>query len=132
MRNTRELATAAAAAIALLVAASTADADSVRSGTFSGASGHATSGTVTIRADGDGYVVTLESDFRFDGAPDPRFAFGDARSADAATIFGKLGKNSGEQTYRVPASVDPGRFAVFYLWCKRFDVPLGKATLTAR
>ena len=102
------------------------------SGSFTGASRHETSGTVTISSDAGGYVVTLGSDFAFDGAPDPKLAFGSARTIDAKTIFAPLAKNAGRQSYRLPASIEPSAFSTFYLWCQRFNVPLGKASLARR
>ena len=71
---------ALAAAVAALLALSTfgAQADSIAaSGDFRGATGHATSGGVSIvkRADG-GYSVVLGDDFSFDGAPNPRVGLG--------------------------------------------------------
>jgi hypothetical protein len=102
------------------------------SGTFKGASRHKTSGTVTISSDASGFVVTLGNDFSFDGAPDPKLAFGNARTVDKKTIFAPLAKNAGRQSYRLPASIEPASFSTFYLWCQRFSVPLGTATLARR
>ena len=53
----------------LMFSAQTTAAETVASGTFNGASGHVTSGTVTlVNASGELQVV-LGDDFNFDGAP---------------------------------------------------------------
>lgn len=47
-----------------------------RAGTFTGASGHITTGGIwAIKAGGGGAVVILGNDFSLDGAPDPRVGF---------------------------------------------------------
>jgi hypothetical protein len=75
------------------------------SGTFYGASDHATSGTASIfRVDGQ-WVVSFGSDFSFDGAPDPHVALGhDGYRADAT--LGKLSSNNGAQVYAIPGGLD--------------------------
>lgn len=98
------------------------------SGSFQGVSGHRTSGSVSIQKTAQGYILTLGRDFRFDGAPDPKLAFG--RNGYArGTIFTRLASNSGQQRYRIPASLDPNQFTEVWLWCERFNVPLGVAQL---
>ena len=39
--------------------------------------------------------------------------------------------NSGEQSYQIPASVDPGDYTEVWVWCEQYAVPLGVATLKA-
>jgi hypothetical protein len=98
------------------------------SGTFHGASGHATSGTASIfRVDGQ-WVVSLGSDFSFDGAPDPHVALGhDGYRADAT--LGKLSSNHGAQLYAIPSNLDVADFNEVWIWCEKFSVPLGTAKL---
>lgn len=122
------------AAILLLAAAgfASATAAEVRTGKFAGASNHQTRGTVTVRSDAGATVVILSDDFFFDGAPDPKLAFGNHQTIDKATIFAPLARETGRQSYRLPAGVDPSGFSHLYLWCERFAVPLGKARLTSR
>ena len=120
-----------AAVIALTFAAPQivlADSHAVASGSFRGASGHSTKGGVSIVQQDGGYVAVLESDFRLDGAPDPRLGFG-KDGYDTDTTFAVLESNSGRQEYRIPARIDPKDFNEFYVWCEKFSVPLGVAKL---
>lgn len=118
------------AAFALAVtfaAAFDASADTLK-GSFEGRSDHVVRGTVTIEPRGEGYQVVLSEDFFLDGAPDPKLAFGlDGIAED--TIFAPLDKNTGAQTYALPAEIDPTEYNEFYVWCEQFSVPLGLASL---
>ena len=100
------------------------------SGTFNGASNHVTKGAVTVTKNADGTAtVTLAADFWFDGAPDPHVGFGNNGSFSKSTNLGLLRSNSGEQSYTVPASINVDDFNEVYIWCVRFAVPLGVATI---
>ncbi len=98
------------------------------SGKFRGKSGHAASGGVKVVKTADGIRVVLEPDFRFDGAPDPKLGFG-KNGYVKSTQFSALKSNSGEQTYRIPSSIDPAKYGEFWIWCQQYSVPLGVATL---
>lgn len=119
-----------AAALAMLLWGSTVTAEDpvIASGAFEGQSGHTTLGTVTIKKTSDGVVVVLESDFSFDGAPDPKLGFGN-NGYDQSTTFSALKSNKGAQTYVVPTSVDLADYNEIYVWCEQYNVPLGKARL---
>lgn len=98
-------------------------------GTFKGASDHITTGTVTIEKHDGKYVVTLQDDFSLDGAPDPKLGFGNSGKYDGATTFHVLTKLNGKQVYELPASIDPTAYNEFYIWCEKFSVPLGVASI---
>lgn len=95
-------------------------------GNFEGASNHETTGRVEIVTKDGKTTVTLLSDFRFDGAPDPKVAFG-KNGFIKSTILGPLQSNSGKQTYEVPAGLDVSDMNEVWIWCERFNVPLGVA-----
>ncbi len=101
----------------------------VSSGSFVGKSKHVTAGSATIRKSSEGYVLELGDDFDFDGAPDPKFAFG-KNGVNKETIFSALKENKGAQSYEIPDSINPQEFNEIWLWCKKFDVPLGVAKLS--
>jgi hypothetical protein len=120
----------AAAAVALFATVTAlADHHLVGTGSFSGKSDHVTSGSVAIEKSGEGFVLKLGDDFNFDGAPDPKLAFG-KDGYQKATLFSKLQKNKGAQTYPLPADYNPADYNEVWLWCQKFDVPLGLAKLT--
>lgn len=103
--------------------------ETTTSGTFVGASGHETAGSVTVRTDQAGATVMLGDDFMLDGAPDPKLGFGTDGSYDPSTTFAPLDRDRGAQNYQVPATIDPAAYNEFYIWCERFSVPLGVARL---
>jgi hypothetical protein len=109
----------------------TAGADEIaKRGVFKGASNHATSGGVSVvKAANTQSVVILGPDFSLDGAPDPYVGFGKNGRYDKRASLGKLGKNNGKQVFKVPSSVNISDYNEVYIWCRKFGVPLGVATL---
>lgn len=117
-------------AIVLGAAAAPASAETVSSGTFTGASDHITTGAVEVIKNADGsHTIVLGEDFSLDGAPDPRVGLGQNGFYDGNTDSGKLGNLTGSQSFTVPASVDISKFNEVYIWCEKFSVPLGIAKL---
>jgi hypothetical protein len=45
--------------------------------------------------------------------------------------LGKLKGNKGDQAYAIPAGTDLDRLGSVSIWCKRFSVSFGAATLTS-
>lgn len=101
----------------------------ITTGTFAGASNHATTGSVSIVKTADGLNVVLGADFSFDGAPDPKVGFGTSGKYDGASQLSDLQADSGEQTYPIPESVTVGDYDEIYIWCKKYNVPLGVAKI---
>lgn len=122
----RDIAFALAAALGLPVAAAVAGEGT---GTFTGASGHATAGSVEVIRTASGWEIRLGGDFSFDGAPDPRVGFGSGGVFAPGTDFDRLRAQSGAQVYKVPEGIDPTGFDEVYVWCQRYSVPLGVAKL---
>jgi len=130
MRSTFiRLAAAASVATLAALAAPAIAADAGSTGLFSGRSGHATSGSVKIVKDGDGYIVELGPNFSLDNGPDPKVGFGRDGKFVPGTLIGALKSLKGSQSYRAPASLDIRTFDQVYIWCERFAVPLGAAQL---
>ena len=101
----------------------------VASGTFVGASGHETRGGVSVVKDGSGLEVVLAGDFFLDGAPDPKVGFGKDGDYDSKSQLAHLKANAGKQEYKIPGSVNVSDYNEIYIWCEKFSVPLGIATL---
>jgi hypothetical protein len=97
-----------------------------RLATFSGASNHVATGRVEIAKKNGEYVVNLLDDFTFDGAPDPKIAFGN-NGYDKSTLMGKLQSNTGASSYTVPAGIIPDDYNEVWIWCEKYNVPLGVA-----
>lgn len=100
----------------------------LKSGSFVGQSGHTTRGDVRIIKQSGKTFVVLSKNFFLDGAPDPKVAFG-KNGFVKGTIIGKLRKLTGEQRYSVPAALDIRNFNQVYIWCEKFAVPLGIASV---
>lgn len=96
-----------------------------RLGQFTGLSNHVTTGTAEIA----GHDINLLDDFFFDGAPDPKVALGRDGVYDPATLMGPLTSNSGASSYTAPAGIDPADYNEVWIWCERFNVPLGVASV---
>ncbi len=120
----------AAAAMISFAPISASASETVATGEFTGKSDHITTGGVKVvkTADG-GAVIILDSDFSLDGAPDPRVGLGKDGKYDAASNMGVLQFISGLQMYRLPPTVDVDDYNEVYIWCTKFSVPLGVASL---
>ncbi len=113
---------------ATVIAIGSAQAQVLKSGSFRGAGGHKSSGTVTIVKSGGRTKLVLSKNFRLDGAPDPKLAFGNGKYV-RGTIFAKLRRIRGRQEYIVPKRLNPAKFSQVWLWCERYNVPLGVANI---
>ena len=101
----------------------------VSTGTFTGRSDHITTGHVTLEKTAAGYQLNFASDFSLDGAPDPIVAIGNGDTYVAANKISTLQNLTGAQSYALPASFTPAEFSQVYVWCEKFNVPLGIANL---
>ena len=100
----------------------------VVTGEFEGRSDHVTTGGVTIKKSGDGYMIELADDFSLDGAPDPKLGFGKDGKYDHGTTFSELKSKTGSQSYTT-GTFDGKKHDEIYVWCEKFNVPLGVAKL---
>ncbi len=106
------------------------------SGTFMDRS-HPTTGTIGIYELMDGTRVLRLEDLDTDNGPD-LYLYLSAASADAPAgefddqfaNLGRLKGNLGNQNYEIPPDVDLADFTSVVIWCDRFDVAFGSATLT--
>ncbi len=119
----------ALAALAGALATSAFAHDDSRSGEFEGRSEHVNTGGVTLTKHESGYTVELAKNFFLDGAPDPKVGFGINGEYIEGTLIGVLESNTGAQTYRVPAHLNAEVFTEVFIWCEKFGVPLGVATI---
>ena len=127
--GTSPTATATSAPASAAQEAPVSSADIVTRGIFEGRSDHVTTGQATIVKTSTGYELVFASDFSLDGAPDPKVGFGNNGAYDTASQVGALQNKDGAQTYTLPASFDPTGYNEVYIWCEKFSVPLGVATL---
>ncbi|MES0882865.1 DM13 domain-containing protein [Roseibium sp. SCP14] len=128
MQNRRQILNLAAgfAAASLFAGSASAWAGSKgRTGKFSGRSNHVTTGKAELTSSS----VVLFNDFSLDGAPDARVGLGRNGKYDARTDLGALKNLKGKQSYRVKNGVNVSDYNEIYIWCRKFNVPLGVAKL---
>jgi hypothetical protein len=101
----------------------------VKAGQFEGRSDHVTSGGVTILTTEGQTLLVLEAEFSLDGAPDPQIGFGN-NGFNRDTIISKLRDENGAQVYVIPSAIDVSKFNEVYIWCQKFDIPLGVAKIS--
>ena len=99
-----------------------------RIGKFKGLSNHKMSGRAELVKSGSGGTVELLGDFKFDGAPDPKVALG-KDGYDSKTLLGLLKSNTGASSYTIPAGINPDDYNEIWVWCEKFNVPMGVAKL---
>src|SRR5246500_4831180 len=98
---------------------------------------HPTEGTATIYQMGDGTRVLRFTNFKTSNGPDVHVYMVAAEDAkDAATVehagfidLGVIKGNIGEQNYRLGTDVDLTKYRAVSIWCKRFSVNFGAASL---
>lgn len=103
-------------------------AETLKSGSFRGVSGHKSSGNVKIVRDGGKLKVVFSSNFRLRDAPDATLSWG-RNGFKRGTFFGKLRKLRGAQEYAIPAGTDLSKYNQFWLWCEKYNVGLAVAKL---
>ncbi len=104
-------------------------ADGDRSGMLKGLNNHTSTGTVTVIVGDSGSVINFSEDFTFDGAPDPKVAFGKDGKYDPATLIEPLKSNTGAQQYTVPEGLNVADYNEVYIWCERYSVGLAVAAI---
>ncbi|MFJ8016810.1 DM13 domain-containing protein [Streptomyces sp. NPDC096339] len=103
---------------------------------------HTTTGTVKLVRLADGSHVLRLENLDTSSGPDLRVWLTDAPVKEGVAgwyVFddgkhvslGKLKGNKGDQNYEVPADVNVGDYSSVTIWCDRFDVSFGAATLGA-
>jgi Electron transfer DM13 len=101
---------------------------------------HSTSGTARLIRNPDGSYQLELAGLDTSNGPDLRVWLTDQpviEGRDGWHVFddgqwvelGRLKGNQGDQVYDVPAEVDPGDYSSVSIWCRRFSVSFGAATL---
>lgn len=116
-------------ALAITLLALVASPSLAASGSFKGAKGHTTTGSVTVTEQGGKLVIKLGSNFSLDGAPDPYVSLGNGSRPVKGGTAGILTKLKGAGTYSVPATAITKGAKEVVIWCKKYAVPLGVAKL---
>lgn len=116
-------------ALAVALLAFAASPSFAASGSFKGAKGHTTTGSVTVTEQGGKLVIKLGSNFSLDGAPDPYVSLGNGSRPVKGGTAGVLRRNKGSGTYSVRATKITKAAREVVIWCRKYSVPLGVARL---
>jgi Electron transfer DM13 len=98
---------------------------------------HATTGTALVLELVDGRRFLRLQDLETSNGPDLRVYLSSVPASDDWYVYddeefvdlGGLKGNLGSSNYAIPASVDLGDFETAVIWCRRFSVGFGVATL---
>ena len=99
---------------------------------------HETQGTATVYQLPDGAKTLRLMDFETSNGPDVRVYLVAAPEAnDNETVtkagfidLGAMKGNIGDQNYDIPADIDVGKYRTVTIWCRRFGVNFGSASLS--
>lgn len=99
------------------------------SGQFAGTSRYDVSGDALVLNDGSAQRFLRFENFDSSNGPDLKVYL---RAADGDFVsLGELKGNIGNQNYEIPEDVDLSVFDTVEIWCERFGVGFGSATLAA-
>ena len=98
---------------------------------------HETRGAATVHQLGEGKRVLRLTNFETSNGPDVHvYLVGAEVAKDNATVkqagfidLGSLKGNKGDQNYSIPAEADLRKYKSVSIWCARFGVNFGAATL---
>jgi len=92
---------------------------------------HPTAGDAVVLGNGTGQRFLRFGDFQTDNAPDLDVYLVNSSTGDVSDYIdlGDLKGNIGEQNYEIPAGTDLSVYDRVVIWCVRFGVAFGDATL---
>ncbi len=107
------------------------------SGRFHGASRHQAAGVARLVKTSDGGYAVSFSEFASDPGPDIFIILSTAEDPRSSGDIKKsryiaLGRRQGEtgvQSYKLPLTVDPGKFRSVGIWCRQYSILFGAAPL---
>ena len=89
---------------------------------------HPTSGNALTITDGNQTFLRFEG-FETDNGPDLNVYLRSSADPDDYIDLGDLAGNIGDQNYELPTDIDLARYDFVDIWCVRFGVSFGSATL---
>jgi hypothetical protein len=103
--------------------------EAIRTGMLAGAGSHHAAGTASVTKDQSGHKTLNLTDIRVDQVPDGRVYL--AKNGDYRTgiELGKLSQFSGTVDFPIPVAVNLEEYDSVVIWCKQFNVEIGRASL---
>jgi len=102
---------------------------SVRTGMLTGFPGHNASGKASISRDGMGKTTLELTGITVDKVPDGRVYLAKEGDHTKGIELGKLTQFTGDVRFPIPAGTMADDYDSVVIWCRKFDVGIGKATL---
>jgi hypothetical protein len=98
-------------------------------GMFAGSQGHHAAGKAAVTPGMNGRWVLTLSDLEVDKVPDGHVYL--TRDGDHmhGVHLGKLERFMGTVAYELPAGTDPANYDSVVIWCREFNVEIGRANL---
>jgi hypothetical protein len=100
-----------------------------RTGMLSGFPGHNASGKASISKDGMGKAILELTGIKVDKVPDGRVYLAKGGDYKKGIELGKLEQFTGDVRFPIPENTMLDDYDSVVIWCKKFDVEIGKATL---
>ena len=101
----------------------------IRTGMLAGTGSHQAAGTASVTKDQSGHKTLNLREIRVDQVPDGRVYL--AKNGDYRTgiELGKLTQFSGTVDFQIPGTVNLEEYDSVVIWCKKFNVEIGRASL---
>jgi hypothetical protein len=100
-----------------------------KTGMLSGFPGHNASGKASVSKDGMGKAFLELTGIKVDKVPDGRVYLAKGGDHKKGIELGKLEQFTGDVRFPIPENTMLDAYDSVVIWCKKFDVGIGKATL---
>lgn len=100
-----------------------------KTGMLSGFPGHNASGKASLSKDSMGKAFLELTGIKVDKVPDGRVYLAKGGDHTKGIELGKLEKFTGDVRFAIPENTMLDDYDSVVIWCKKFDVGIGKATL---
>ncbi len=98
-----------------------------RSAMLVGAGSHHAVGMASVTKDHDGQATLILAEIRVDEVPDGRVYLAKNGVYRTGIELGKLTQFSGTVAFQIPSRVHPEDYDSVVIWCKKFNVEIGRA-----
>ncbi len=101
----------------------------MRTGMLAGAGSHYAAGTAYLTKDQSGHMTLNLTEIRVDRVPDGRVYLAKQGDYRTGIELGKLTQFSGTVDFPIPGTVNLEEYDSVVIWCKKFNVEIGRASL---
>ena len=101
----------------------------IRTGMLAGTGSHHAAGTVSVTKDQSGHKTLNLTEIRVDQVPDGRVYLAKHGDYRTGIELGQLTQFSGAVDFPIPGTVNLAEYDSVVIWCKKFNVEIGRASL---